>query len=91
MWHVPHHGVSLGRWEGHGWSNITHIESGEAICSQNGIQNRFKGAQFLTVFDSGDKYTDALETQFFSKVGIDWIGIEMSGPPLVLTEVIEEE
>ena len=33
----------------------------------------------------------ALETLLFSKVGIDWIGIVMSGPPLVLTEVIEEE
>ena len=32
----------------------------------------------------------ALETLPFSKVGIDWIGIVMSGPQLVLTGVIEE-
>ena len=46
-----------------------------------------------SVFDSGDKYAEtALETLLFSKVGIDWIGIVMlSGPPLVLIEVIDEQ
>ena len=34
----------------------------------------------------------ALETLLFSKAGIDWIGIVMlSGPPFVLTAVIDEE
>ena len=46
-------------------------------------------SQFLTVAIS--TLITALETLLFSKVGIDWIGIEMSSPPLVLTEVIEEE
>ena len=46
-------------------------------------------SQFLTVAIS--TLITALETLLFSKVGIDWIGIVMSGPPLVLTEVIEEE
>ena len=46
-------------------------------------------SRFLTVAIS--KLITALETLLFSKVGIDWIGIVMSGPPLVLTEVIEEE
>ena len=44
--------------------------------------------QFLTVAIS--MLMTAIETLLFSKVGIDWIGIVMSGPPLVLTEVIEE-
>ena len=44
-------------------------------------------SQFLTVAIS--TMITALEKRFFSKVGIDWIGIVMSGPPLVLTEVIE--
>ena len=47
-------------------------------------------SQFLTVA-IGTLIT-ALETLLFSNVGIDWIGIVMlSGPPLVLTEVIGEE
>ena len=46
-------------------------------------------SQFFTVAIS--TVITALETQLFSKVGIDWIGIVMPGPPLVLTEVIEEE
>ena len=46
-------------------------------------------SQFLTVTIS--TLITALETLLFSKVGIDWIGIVMSGPPLVLTEIIEEE
>ena len=46
-------------------------------------------SQFLTVAIS--TMITSLETLLFSKVGIDWIGIVMSGPPLVLTEVIEEE
>ena len=46
-------------------------------------------SQFLTVAISS--LITALETLLFSKVGIDWNGIEMSGPPIVLTEVIEEE
>ena len=46
-------------------------------------------SQFLTMAIS--TLITALETLLFSKVGIDWIGIVMSGPPLVLTEVIEEE
>ena len=46
-------------------------------------------SQFLTVALS--TLITALETLLFSKVGIDWIRIVMSGPPLVLTEVIEEE
>ena len=45
-------------------------------------------SQFLTVAIST---LIALETLLFSKVGINWIGIVMSGLPLVLTEVIEEE
>ena len=43
-------------------------------------------SQFLRVTIS----TLITETLLFSKVGIDWIGI-MFGPPLGLTEVIEEE
>ena len=46
-------------------------------------------SHFLTVAIS--TLITALETLHFSNVGIDCIGIEMSGPPLVLTEVIEEE
>ena len=47
-------------------------------------------SQFLTVAIS--TLITALETLLFSKVGINWIGIVMlSGPPLVLTEVIDEE
>ena len=46
-------------------------------------------SQFLTMAIS--TLITVLETLLFSKVGIDWIGIEMSGPPLVLTEVTEEE
>ena len=46
-------------------------------------------SQFLTVEIS--TLITALETLLFSKVGIDWTGIVISGPPLVLTEVIEEE
>ena len=46
-------------------------------------------SQFLIVAIS--TLITALETLLFSKVGIDWIGIVMSAPPLVLTEVIEEE
>ena len=46
-------------------------------------------SQFLTVAIS--TLITALETLLFSKVGIDWILMEMSGPRLVLTEVIEEE
>ena len=62
-------------WKGRGWSNITHFESGKAICSQKGVQNRFKGAQFLTVFDSEDKYTDncVINTTFFESWNwLDW-------------------
>ena len=72
-------------WEGRGLSNITHFESGKAICSHKGVQNRFKCARFLTVAIS--TVITALETLLFSKVGIDWIGMVMSGPPLVLTEI----
>ena len=47
-------------------------------------------SQFLTVAIS--TLITALETLLFSNVGIDWIGILMlSGPPLVLAEVIDEE
>ena len=47
-------------------------------------------SQFLTVAIS--TLITALETLLFSNVGIDWIGIVMlSGPPLVLTEVIDDE
>ena len=46
-------------------------------------------SQFLTAAIS--MLITALETLIFSEVEIDWIGIVMSGPPLVLTEVIEEE
>ena len=46
-------------------------------------------SQFLTVAIS--TLITGSETLLFSKVGIDWIGRVMSGPPLVLTEVIEEE
>ena len=47
-------------------------------------------SQFLTVEIS--MLITAFETLLFSKVGIDWIIIVMlSGPPLVLTEVIDEE
>ena len=46
-------------------------------------------SQFLTVAMS--TLITALETLLFSKVGIDCIGIVMSGPLLVLTEVIGEE
>ena len=46
-------------------------------------------SQFLTVAIS--TLITALETLIFSKVRIDWIGIVMSGPQLILTEVIEEE
>ena len=46
-------------------------------------------SQFLTVAIS--TLITALETLLFSKVGIDWMGIVKSGPPLVLTEVREEE
>ena len=61
------------------WSNITNFENGSAVCSKKGVQNRFRCSRFLTVFDSGDEYAEtALETLFFSKVGIDWIGIVMS-------------
>ena len=64
-------------WEGRGWSNITHFESGEAVWSQNGVENRFKDARFLTVFDSGDKYADncVRNTTFFIKlelIGLEW-------------------
>ena len=46
-------------------------------------------SQFLAVAIS--TLIIALETLLFSKVGIDWIGIVMlSGPPLFLTEVIDE-
>ena len=46
--------------------------------------------QFLTVAIS--TLITALETLLFSNVRIDWIGIVMlSGPPLVLTEVIDEK
>ena len=45
-------------------------------------------SQFLTVAIS--TLITSLET-LFSKVGFDRIGIVMSGPPLVLTEVIFEE
>ena len=64
-------------------SIITDFESWETVCSQNGVQNRFKGARFLTVFDSGDKYADncVRNTTHFLKVGI---GIVMlSGLTLV--------
>ena len=47
-------------------------------------------SQFLTVAIS--MLITVLETLLFSKVGINWIEIVMlSGPPLVLTEVIDEE
>ena len=47
-------------------------------------------SQFMTVAIS--TLITALETQLFSNVRIDWIGIVMlSGPPLFLTEVIDEE
>ena len=74
-------------------SNIAHFESGEAACSHQGVPNRLKGARLITVFDSGDNYADnCIETTLFSKVGIDWIRIVMlSGPPLVITEVIDKE
>ena len=46
-------------------------------------------SQFLTVAIS--TLITALETLLFSNVGIYWIGIVMlSGPPLVLTEVIDK-
>ena len=50
-----------------GGVTFTHFESWKAICSQQGVQNRFKGAWFLTVFDSGDKYADncVRNTTFF--------------------------
>ena len=47
-------------------------------------------SQFLTVAIS--TLITALETLLFFNVGVDWILIVMvSGPPLVLTEVIDEE
>ena len=47
-------------------------------------------SQFLTVAIS--TLITALQTLLFWKVGIDWIEIVMlSGPSLVLTEVIDEE
>ena len=47
-------------------------------------------SQFLTAAIS--TLITALGTLLFSKVGIDWIGILMlSGPPFVLTAVIDEE
>ena len=46
-------------------------------------------SQFLTVAIS--TLITSLETLLFSKIVIDWIGIVMSGPPFVLTEVIEDE
>ena len=46
-------------------------------------------SQFLTVAIS--TLITAINTLLFTKVGIDWIVIVMSGLPLVLTEVIQEE
>ena len=55
-----------------GWSNINHFESGEAVCSQKGVQNRGKGARFLTVFDTDNKYADnCIRNTIFFIVGID--------------------
>ena len=46
-------------------------------------------SQFLTVAIS--TLITALETLLFSKIGIDWIGIVMSGPPFAITSVIDEK
>ena len=43
------------------------FESGKAICSQQGVQNHFKGARFLTVFDCEDKYADNCIRNTFSE------------------------
>ena len=46
--------------------------SREAVCCQLGVQNRFKSARFITVFDSGDKNADnCVRNNTFFKVGID--------------------
>ena len=65
--------------------NITHFESREVICSQKGVHNRFKGARFLTVFGSGDKYADnCVRTLLFSKV----IALDTVHPSIALGAVL---
>ena len=34
------------------------ILNGEVVCNQKTVQNRFKGARNLIVFNSGNKYAD---------------------------------
>ena len=59
-----------------------------AVNREFGTVSKVPGSsQFLTAAIS--TLITALETLLFSKVGINWIGIVMSGPPLVLTVVRE--